>query len=251
VHPSCQTLDLTATHMTTITPEQLLAEIEDVLRTMPPRATIRHNTDENHAWLGRASAVVGLWDRPKAITFDANVTQVHGGDAHAADRGLRGVLTMLQRARHELRMQTVGPMTVAIDQGGVFDYFDEVRKVIEGAKVDLFFVDPFLDAEFVSRYLPHVSPGVLVRLLGRERLQTLVPAVTLLRQQANLSIEVRSAGGFHDRYVFVDKANCYQSGASFKDGAKKAPTTLTQITDAFAPVCATYEQIWATAAIHQ
>lgn len=35
-----------------------------------------------------------------------------------------------------------------------------------------------------------------------------------------------------DRYVFVDGKACYQSGASFKDGAKLTPTTLTQITDA-------------------
>ena len=115
--------------------------------------------------------------------------------------------------------------------------------------MDLLFVDPYLDAEFVSRYLPHVSQGVVVRLLGRERMATLLPAVALLRQQTNLAIEVRSAEGFHDRYVFVDGNSCYQSGASFKDGAKKAPTTLTQIIDAFAAVSATYEQAWASGTV--
>jgi len=43
--------------------------------------------------------------------------------------------------------------------------------------------------------------------------------------------------------------SCYQSGASFKDGAKKAPTTLTQITDAFSAVSATYEQRWSTSVV--
>jgi hypothetical protein len=42
----------------------------------------------------------------------------------------------------------------------------------------------------------------------------------------------------------VDGLSCFQSGASFKDGAKKAPTTLTQITDAFTAVLETYEQLW-------
>jgi hypothetical protein len=137
-----------------------------------------------------------------------------------------------------------------VGQGAVFDYFDEVRKLIETARNDLLFIDPYLDAEFVSRYLPQVSNGVQVRLLARERLATLMPAVLTLRQQANLSIEVRSAGGFHDRYFFVDQQSCYQSGASFKDGAKKAPTTLTQIVDAFATIHRMYEQIWSTATIH-
>ena len=41
------------------------------------------------------------------------------------------------------------------------------------------------------------------------------------------------AAQFHDPSLFIDGSSCYQSGASFKDGAKNAPTTLTQITDAF------------------
>ncbi len=237
--------------MPTISNEQLLAEVEDVIRTMPPRATIRHETEENLSWLGRASAVVALWDPLKGVTFDRYVNKVHAVMALDADQGFRGVVTMLHKVRHDLRLKTVGPLTVAIGQGGVFDYFDEVRKVIESAKVDLLFVDPYLDAEFVSRYLPHVSAGVTVRLLARERIATLLPAVALLRQQTGLLIEVRSAGGFHDRYVFVDRSECYQSGASFKDGAKKAPTTLTQIVDAFSAVSSTYEQTWVAATAQQ
>lgn len=237
--------------MASVTPEQLLAEIEDVIRTMPPRTTIRHETPDNLSWLGRASAVMHLWDPIRAVIFDHHVTNIHATMAREADQGLRGALTMLHQAGHELRLRTVGPLTVAVGQGGVFDYFDEVRKVIEAAKTDLLFVDPYLDAEFVSRYLPHVSQGVVVRLLGRERMITLLPAVELLRQQTGLMIEVRSGGGFHDRYVFVDGQSCYQSGASFKDGAKKAPTTLTQILDAFAAVSATYEKAWTSATLHK
>ena len=137
-----------------------------------------------------------------------------------------------------------------MDTGSIFDYFDEVRKAIEAAKVDLLFVDPYLDAEFISRYMPHVSDGVTVRLLAREKMPSLLAAVPLHRQQSDLSIEVRSAGTFHDRYVFVDRATCFHSGASFKDGAKKAPTTLTQVVDAFPAVLGTYEQLWSIGTVH-
>jgi hypothetical protein len=108
-------------------------------------------------------------------------------------------------------------------------------------------VDPYLDSEFVSRYLSHVSKGATIRLLARERLATLLPAVDLFAKQSQLAIQVRSAPNFHDRYVFVDGNACYQSGASFKDGAKSAPTTLTQITDALAAMLQTYEGLWGTA----
>jgi len=125
----------------------------------------------------------------------------------------------------------------------------EVRKILEVARQDVLFVDPYLDAEFVSRYIGHVASGVTIRLLASEKLSTLLPAVKLFVQQTNASIEVRSATDFHDRYVFIDRSACYQSGASFKDGAKKSPTTLTQITDAFSAVLQTYEVLWSSSKV--
>jgi len=79
----------------------------------------------------------------------------------------------------------------------------------------------------------------------------LLPAVDAFARQSGMTIEVRSAPNFHDRDVFVDKAAYYQSGAPFKDGAKSAPTTLTEITDAFAPVLKTYEDLWAQAKLER
>ena len=55
----------------------------------------------------------------------------------------------------------------------------------------------------------------------------------------------------HDRYVFVDEARCYQSGASFKDGAKKSLTTLTQITDIFDEVFQAYQRMWDDAKVEE
>ena len=133
---------------------------------------------------------------------------------------------------------------MAIGQGMVYDYYDGLRKIIEMASKDAFWVDPYLDSEFVSRYLGSVAPGVDIRLLAREKLATLLPAVEAFAQQHRVNIHVRSAPNFHDRYLFVDRRQCYQSGASFKDGGRSAPTTLTQITDAFTVVQKTYEDLW-------
>jgi hypothetical protein len=71
--------------------------------------------------------------------------------------------------------------------------------------------------------------------------------VDLFVKQNGATIHVRSAPNLHDRYFFVDGASCYQSGASFKDGAKSAPTTLTQIVDAFTAMLKTYEDLWSNA----
>ncbi len=172
------------------------------------------------------------------------LTKLNNVYAQQASEGYSQLMMLLHQARNDLRMKSIGSVNIAVGAGGVFDYFDEIRRVIEGATTDVFFIDPYLDAEFVSRYLAHVPDGASIRLLAREKLKTLVPAVDVFVQQHNANISVKSSSGFHDRYVFVDNSECYQSGASFKDGAKNSPTTLTQIKDAFQAIRDTYEDLW-------
>lgn len=234
---------------TNLKPEQQLAEVEDLLRTIPTWANIRNPEPENYAWCGRAVAVVNSWDAFKAAELNHLVKTLHSGRIATMD-SYGSLMTILHQMRYDLRMKTVGPLSVAIAPGRVFDYFDEVRKVIEGARIDVLFIDAYLDAEFVSKYLPYVTEGVTVRLLCGARLKTLLPAVESFKQQSGLAIEVKSYPDFHDRYLIIDNAACYQSGASFKDGAKTAPTTLTQIGDAFKAVQSTYEGFWAAGKVH-
>jgi hypothetical protein len=227
--------------------EELLAELEDILRNTPSRQTISHETDENYSWFGRAAAALEAWDMVKGTMARIEIDNIQNPMSRISEDGLRKTLTTLHQARHQLRMKTTGPLSVSVSTGKIFDYFDEIRKILETANNDVLFVDPYLDAEFVSRYLPNIKSGVSIRLLARERLQTLLPSVNAYRVQSQQLIEVRSAPGFHDRYIFVDRNSCYQSGASFKDGAKKSPTTVTQITDAFTAMHSTYEDIWSNA----
>jgi hypothetical protein len=238
-------------HTMPLTKEQLLAETEDLLRTLPPLTEIIQNKESGIAWFGRFSAVIRAWDMPRSAEVLLVQMQLESMAPDQRHNGYRRILALLNEARHALRMETVGPLSLPVAHGQVFDYFDEVRKIIELAKQDLLFVDPYLDAEFVSRYLSHVAKGVTIRLLGRERLATLLSAVDLFAKQSGCTIEVRSALRYHDRYVFVDRNACYQSGASFKDGAKSAPTTLNQITDAFAAMLQTYEDMWGKAKIER
>lgn len=221
-----------------------LAEIEDVIRTMPPRDHLHHHSDEVLIWLGRATAAVANWDELKGASFSSSVSNLHTSQAQVSYRSSISIVVLLHQARATLRLQTLGH----IGQGLVFDYFDELRKPISLAKSDVLFVDPYLDADFVSRYLPSVSGSVTIRLLGRERMKSLIPAALMFAEQNKAKVEVRSAKGFHDRFIVIDQQMCFQSGASFKDGGRTSPTTISQIIDAFPAILQTYEHIWASAA---
>lgn len=210
---------------------------------MPDRAQFHWPEPANLAWLGRVSAVLHEWN-PVYGAIGTSIVKLHSNNGLSSEKGTSEIITLLHRAAYSLRMDTFGPQASLIADGAVFDYFDEIRKIVEQAAADILFVDPYLDADFVSRYLPHVRGGVTVRLLAREKIGSLVPAVQLFTKQHKATIEVRSAAGFHDRFIFLDGASCYQSGASFKDGAKKAPATITQIVDAFPAMQSTYEALW-------
>lgn len=234
--------------------QRLLAELEDILSNIPPRETIRHELDENFAWLGRAAAVMEQWRSTEFLTFPMAVNRFHSRDANTSRTGLREIMVALNKARSDLRLRTDGPVNVVISQGRVFEYFEEVRRIVEGAVQDVFFIDPYLDADFVGRYLVHIRAGTAIRLLiGNDplKLSKLLPAVELFAKQSGQTVNVRSTAGLHDRYLFIDQTDCYHSGASFKDGAKKAGTVISQITDAFQPMWQTYDAMWVSAKVER
>jgi hypothetical protein len=240
--------------MQSISLDQLLFEVQDIIRSMPDSRDFGVNPDKCIPWLGRASAAMTQWNSIRAIAhFEPEIRRYASLQANAGNVNFtpfrQTLLVFLHQAENDLRLRTAGPLSIGLPAGRVFEYFDEVRKLIEVARNDLLIVDPYLDTEFVSRYLPFVPSSTCVRLLARERVSTLKPAVEAYKIQTSLPIEVRTITGFHDRYIFVDQQACYQSGASFKDGAKKTPTILVQITDAFPSVKATYEQLWQDATV--
>jgi len=161
-------------------------------------------------------------------------------------------MVLLHQVQSDLRMKTVGPVSIAVGSGAVFHYFDSLRKLIEEASKDILFVDPYLDSDFVSRYLSHARRGVEIRLLTgihKKWLDTLVPAAALFAKQRGAQVAIKTSDQLHDRYLIVDFARAYQSGASFKDGAKTASTVISQVTDAFEAVRKTYEDLWAKATV--
>ena len=108
-------------------------------------------------------------------------------------------------------------------EGASVRVFRELRKFIEPARSDLFFVDPYLDADFVSRYLPHVPVGVTIRLLGHKRIATLLPAVEMFVRQSGRAVQVRWSAGLHDRFLFVDRKACYLSVLLLRTARKTLP----------------------------
>lgn len=235
-----------------LTSDQLLLQIADLLRTMPARNVLSRADRESLSWLGSVRAVLELWNSGRSPEVAKAIAEVQDPHVTISERGTRSLSMLLYEAQHGLLMKSSSPLSVSIPKGAIFEYFDEIRKAIEQATSDLLFVDPYLDADFVSSYLPHAKNGSSIRLLtSTKRIATLLPSVDAFSKQYGLTINVRTASNLHDRFLFVDQRNCYQSGASFKDGAKGSPTVLVQIVDSFAAMWSTYDSMWNAAKVER
>ncbi len=199
-----------------MTDDQLLVEMEDLLRTAPQLEMMQLYSHESTGWLGRASAALHQWDDVTSILNADSCIKILQGPGGGTDTAYRQFMLLLHRASNDLRMKTVGPLSEHIEAKKPFEYFTKIRKIVEEATSEVFFVDPYLDADFVLKYLPHVKPDVRVRLLTSEKVSKLVPSVQTFRAEYGIQVEIRKpqkTQKIHDRYVFIDGSACYHSGA--------------------------------------
>jgi hypothetical protein len=147
---------------------ELLAEIEDLLVSMPALGNVISGDPATMPWLGRVDAVFSMLGPLEASRFRTIQDDLLSHTQWRWTPAIPKLVALLHSARHRLTLSTQGPRSVAIAVGGVFDYFEEVRKVLITAKSDLLIVDPYADASFVSRFLTQVDQGVYLRVLSKD-----------------------------------------------------------------------------------
>jgi len=232
--------------------EKLLREMDELLRTRPSEENIRAESDEILLWRAASLALVSI--RPVRPDLAVISTQWSNFDLQRKlgyKTNIRNELfVVLHQVRHQILLDRDVATGTTVEAGKVFDYFNDVRQRIGLANSILFFVDPYLDADFVARFLAPLDPKIEVRLLtSGKRISSLLPAADTLSNQTKIAIQVREAS-FHDRYVFIDNRIGILSSASFKDGGK-SPAALIEVMDQFVPLLQQYESIWLSAIVHR
>lgn len=231
--------------------KNFLAEIDALLSRLPSMEVFSRFDGPADMWLGHANAVLK--------------SKLHGGEQvelgslnHAIERGdylgisrpvaIRGLLRLIHMVRHKLLMATGGTGAVVFDKGMHYQYFEAIRGIIQTATRELFIVDPYLDADVLSRFVGCAGADVRIRLLGKKNVQALLPAVQALNKERG-TVQFRSIQSIHDRFVFVDSSKCHFSGGSFAAGPTNAPTLVVELVDAAPQALALYEDKWANATV--
>jgi hypothetical protein len=234
-----------------IPPEQCAALLRDALSNRPADPW----SDESLNWFADVAGIVNAYSKVEGVAFAALL-----GQATAPGSGLMSptskVLTLNAQRQFvaqtrslltQLQLATNAFTTRQLGAGAVHDYFEEVRQLLAGATRDALFIDPYIDGTFVTRYLPQVPSGVNVRLLTAERQATaLRQSLNLYQAQHGTAAELRVVPdrSLHDRHLVIDARDVYQSGASFKDGARNSPTSINQIVDVASELIRAHETNW-------
>jgi len=150
----------------------------------------------------------------------------------------------IQNIRLDLELDRRNEIGTAYGPGERYRYFSDLKKIIGGATEEVFVVDPYFNGEAFDNYLGEDSGNVAIRLLVERYVKEVTNYAAKHIEDFGTGIAIRKSNDLHDRLVIVDRADCWISGGSIKDGGQK-PTYLIP----FAPGLAEkklqiYEEIW-------
>ena len=227
-----------------MTPHVLLEKLRALLQAVPPLEGRGQYGNEQFSWLGQAKAVMHEWDEIKSVPFKAAVSGLIHNSNRPGNFGtviafFHDVIARVENSLPEEAGQAFGP-------GAAYDFFRALNDLVSTAKVQLWVVDPYLDAGVFDGYMQALQPGVSARLLTTKYLSQVTVATEKYQAQFGSAVEARSSNDIHDRVIFVDNDQCWVLGASIKDAALKKPTYLAPMSpDVAAKKRKLYEAIWA------
>jgi hypothetical protein len=229
-----------------VTPQILLEGLRSLLRTQPGLEGRGAYGAEEHAWLGRATALIGEWSPAQVVAFRVEARYMAGNLNRQANFG--SVMTTIHEAIANLENNFPADAGQVFGPGAVYDFFRALNELVASAAQSLFIVDPYMDSVVFDAYLANVKQPIATRLLMHQYVNSVTVAARAFQAQHGGQIEARRSADLHDRLVFVDGNQCWVLGASIKDAAAKKPTYLAPLSgDLVAEKLRIYDGLWQAA----
>ena len=154
-----------------------------------------------------------------------------------ADRGLAQELNeALREIGWELRGNRLLPVGSSVrelffPEQSQHDAYVQIRTLLQKATKSITIVDPYMDQSTLTLLSACAKDGMSVRLLtAKVPSDFVLEAQKWASQRPAVALEVRTAKGFHDRFVLLDGTECWHIGCSIKDAGNKV-FMLSQVED--------------------
>lgn len=144
------------------------------------------------------------------------------------------------------------PRETIYSSGTPYDAYRDIKQIVSLATRRLVIVDPYVDSTVVT-LIENVQPGVHVQVLTRKMQGDFQLAGQKFKEQREKAkqgtLEVRTSGKLHDRFVFADD-KFFHLGASIKDaGMKMCAISEFEDSDIKSKLSETISDYWAEAGI--
>ena len=122
------------------------------------------------------------------------------------------------------------PKQVLFFDGQYFDAYNFITSLIRKAKESVILIDPYCDNRALS-FLLNKNDGVFLKIYRSSKAKLSSTEIETFKQQYG-PVEVFASDDIHDRFLVIDKTECYSLGASLNYAGKKT-FVVTRIEDAF------------------
>lgn len=237
-----------------LTPEQLMALLEAVIRKAPSLGHDEALTDGDLRWLGRAEALLVAAAYPSGLSnevlnFRRGRTQL-GAFNHSREM----LLAPLHTAYCQLELAAPSEAQGAfIPAGDTWNGYAALVKLMQQECDDLLLVDPYLDASLYLSFAPHSVARTGLRCLTckRNEYNPALSAAALrwstepIAEIKQIQVRYAPSGSLHDRLIIFDRSVVYLISQSLKDIAKRSPASVSRAEPELASLkVAHYDALW-------
>ena len=120
------------------------------------------------------------------------------------------------------------PKQALFFDGQYYDAYDFITSIIRKAKTSIVLIDPYCDNRALS-FLSNRNEGVSIAVCKSGKAKLSFEEIDIFKQQYG-SFDVIDNNDIHDRFLIIDKTECYSLGASLNYAGKKT-FVVTKIED--------------------
>ena len=120
------------------------------------------------------------------------------------------------------------PKQALFFDGQYYDAYDFITSIIRKAKTSIVLIDPYCDNRALS-FLSNRNDGAAIKICKSDKAKLSIEEIDIFKQQYG-SLDVIDNNDIHDRFLIIDKTECYSLGTSLNYAGKKT-FVVTKIED--------------------
>jgi len=116
------------------------------------------------------------------------------------------------------------------DRGEQYDFYKDIKKLIQIAKVKIFIVDSYIDQDLFEVYLDKINQNIELEILTNSNTPkgNIKKIASMYRKKHKGKFEIREINLCHDRAIFIDDEG-WVIGQSIKDLARNKPSYMIKL----------------------